>query len=186
MCRSRPPAKSGLDAGADQTGSDVGRTIGDAGYADNVGMTTEKCLAFCSAKGYQYAGTEYAQECYCGAQPSAAAAKVAEADCQTPCKGNATQPCGGGSRLNLYYSTQPVGPQPNPGVDGYGYVGCYSEGLNGARTLTYGPGGLDGSKMTVALCVGACKAAGFQIAGVEYAGECCKPRPQKTGPGSHD
>jgi len=140
-------------------------------------MTTEKCLTFCTSKGYQYAGTEYSQECYCGAQPAAAAAKVAESDCQTPCKGNTTQPCGGGSRLNVYYSTQPVGPQPNPGVNGYGYIGCYTEGTNGIRTLTYAPGGLDGSKMTVAMCVGACKAANYQIAGVEYSGECCRPTP---------
>ena len=151
----------------------MGRTLSDAGFADNVGMTTEKCIAFCVSKGYQYAGTEYSQECYCGAQPAAAATLVAESQCQTPCKGNTTQPCGGGSRLNMYYTSQQVGPQVNPGVDNYGSIGCYSEGTNG-RTLTYGPPGLDGSKMTVAMCVGACKAANFQIAGVEYSGECCK------------
>lgn len=28
--------------------------------------------------------------------------------------------------MTLYHSSQPVGPQPNPGVNGYNYVGCYS------------------------------------------------------------
>ena len=51
----------------------------------------------------------------------------------------------------------------------------YSEGTTG-RTLTYGvPGSvIDGSAMTVALCVAACKQAGYALAGVEYASQCCK------------
>ena len=43
-----------------------------------------------------------------------------------------------------------------------------------ARTLTTTmatPGG--GANLTVALCTSACQAAGYILAGVEYAGECC-------------
>lgn len=62
----------------------------------------------------------------CGSSIAATAAKVAESDCNAPCAGNATEPCGGGSRLSMFYSSAPVGPQPNPGVNGFGYVGCYT------------------------------------------------------------
>lgn len=30
------------------------------------GMTIDGCLDACDAAGYEYAGLEYAQECYCG------------------------------------------------------------------------------------------------------------------------
>jgi hypothetical protein len=46
------------------------------------------------------------------------------------------------------------------------------EGVNG-RALPNGVA-VTGGKATVALCVAACKAAGFSMAGIEYANECCK------------
>jgi hypothetical protein len=48
-----------------------------------------------------------------------------ELDCNTPCAGNGTQPCGGGSRLTLYLTTEVTGPGVNPGVDGWESMGCY-------------------------------------------------------------
>jgi len=136
-------------------------------------MTAELCISFCTAKGLGYAGVEYSQECYCGSSLAAAAAEAPEADCNMPCTGDATQPCGGPNRLNLYHSSAVVGPSPNPGVNGYSYLGCYSEGTTG-RALTEGVGSIPGAEMTVAKCTAACKTAGFILAGVEYSGECCK------------
>jgi len=62
----------------------------------------------------------------CGSELAPAATNATESDCSSPCTGNANEPCGGADRLTLYYSSQPVGPQPNPGVNGFSYVGCYS------------------------------------------------------------
>lgn len=45
------------------TSRDVGRTIGEATYTDTANMTGENCISYCSSKGFQYAGTEYSQEC---------------------------------------------------------------------------------------------------------------------------
>lgn len=42
---------------------DVGRTINGATYTDTQNMTDENCISYCSSKGFQYAGTEYSQEC---------------------------------------------------------------------------------------------------------------------------
>lgn len=50
----------------------------------------------------------------------------------------------------------------------------YSEGTTG-RALPNGVTTTGGSsKMTVDLCTQACQAAGYVLAGVEYAQECCK------------
>lgn len=160
--------------------TDVGRTISAAAYADNVGMTIETCISFCSSKGFQYAGTEYYQECYCGSTLAAGTAKVAETDCSAPCTGNASESCGGGSRLSLYYSSQPVGPQPNPGVNGFSHIGCYSEGTTG-RALTYVVNSIPSQNMTVKGCTNACHAAGYILAGVEYSGECYCDNTLKNG-----
>ena len=43
--------------------SDVGRTLTQAGYNDNIAMTQESCVAYCWNLGYIYAGVEYSAEC---------------------------------------------------------------------------------------------------------------------------
>ena len=39
------------------------RTLYSAAYNDGTAMTEESCIAYCSGKGYSYAGVEYSQEC---------------------------------------------------------------------------------------------------------------------------
>lgn len=152
-----------------------GRTINDASYADGEKMTTESCLAFCTSKGFPYAGTEYSQECFCGSSLAAGTAKVDDSTCNMPCSGNATQPCGAGGHLSLFHTTEVSGPAANPGVNDYNHMGCYTEGKTG-RALTYGAG-LPSADLTVAKCTAACRAANYILAGVEYGGECCKSCP---------
>lgn len=151
----------------------AGRTLNGGGYADGNNMTIESCIAYCSSHGFQYAGTEYSVECFCGSGLATGATEVADSVCNMPCSGDATQPCGAGSRLSIFHTTETVGPQPNPGVNGYVHMGCYAEGTTG-RTLTNAPGGIPGAEMTVAKCTAACRAANYILAGVEYGGECCK------------
>lgn len=82
-----------------------GRTLSGTLYADDT-LTEEKCMAFCASKGYKYAGTEYARECWCGnsyppsRQPGTTKASLA--GCSMRCKGNTAQYCGGGDWLSLY------------------------------------------------------------------------------------
>jgi hypothetical protein len=149
-----------------------GRTINAAGYTDAAAMTIESCLNYCTSKGFPYAGVEYSVECYCGSSLATGAAAAAATDCSMACSGSATEPCGGPSRLSLFHTNAITGPQTNPGVNNYKYIGCYSEGTTG-RALTYNAG-LTGSTMTVAACTAACHAANYILAGVEYSGECCR------------
>lgn len=104
---------------------DVGRTINAANTAD-AQMTTQKCTQFCFTKGFPYAGTEYTSECYCGSQLATGGVKAPATDCSMACGGNATQPCGGGSRLSLWKTSKITAPSVNPGVDGWVSMGCYS------------------------------------------------------------
>ncbi|KAK2590697.1 hypothetical protein QQS21_011621 [Conoideocrella luteorostrata] len=151
---------------------DVDRTINAANTAD-AQMTNQKCTQFCFAKGFPYAGTEYANECFCGRQLATGGVKTPATDCAMACGGNATQPCGGPNRLSLWKTDQVTGPSVNPGVNGWASIGCYSEGTTG-RALTQGVGTVPGAEMTVAKCTAACRAAdaGNILAGVEYGGEC--------------
>ncbi|KAK6594410.1 WSC domain-containing protein [Botrytis cinerea] len=65
-------------------------------------MTIPLCMAFCKSNGYAYAGIEYTRECYCAQYLSALAPKVDDAKCDLPCKGNASQICGGSWTLSVY------------------------------------------------------------------------------------
>ena len=150
-----------------------GRVLQDAYYGDGTSMTDESCVSFCNARGYAFAGTEYAQECFCGSKLQPSAAKVADSECSFACKGNADEPCGAGFRLTVF-TNGASGPQTKTGtVNGYTYQGCYSDGPNTPRVLAHGvQDGTTAPKMSVELCTSLCQNAGYSIAGVEYAGEC--------------
>ena len=54
------------------------------------------------------------------------------------------------------------------------HLGCYTDNVSG-RALSNGVQVSGGAiAMTNELCQGACQAAGFSMAGTEYAQECCK------------
>ncbi|PMD60425.1 WSC-domain protein [Hyaloscypha bicolor E] len=151
--------------------TEVGRTLNGASYSNDTTMTDESCISFCSAKGFLYAGTEYASQCFCDSTIAPGALAVNATDCSMACTGNATESCGGPNRLSLFWSGQ-TGPVTDPGPPNWAYVGCYTEGITG-RLLGVGvsvPGGA--SNMTVAGCTSACQAAGYILAGCEYGGEC--------------
>jgi len=111
----------------------------------------------------------------CGNNFQGGSATTAASDCNMPCTGNSTEICGAGNRLNVFWNGAQAPPPPttNPGVNGWTYVGCYTD--SNTRTLPNVmtvPGGT--TNMTIALCTSACKASGYTYAGAEYAGECCK------------
>ncbi|KAK7189339.1 WSC domain-containing protein [Paraphaeosphaeria sporulosa] len=139
-------------------------------------MTNTNCVNFCAKGGYDYAGTEYSQECYCGRQLSISSDRTADGDCNFGCSGNLKEACGGSNRLTIFNNTAAGQgpPYTNPGVKGYRSLGCYVDNMGG-RTLdtevsgTF-PGGYQNS--TVANCVAACSSRNYMYAGLEYYGEC--------------
>ncbi|KAI4121761.1 MAG: hypothetical protein LQ338_006185 [Usnochroma carphineum] len=70
--------------------------------------TATACLTQCQSFGYQAAGVEYGDECYCGDDVDRAAAgstTAPETDCNVACSGDSEYYCGGGNRLSWYLWT---------------------------------------------------------------------------------
>jgi len=68
-------------------------------------MTVELCQAACKASGYYIAGTEYAQECWCGNVFVNGGVRVGDdgtSGCNSKCMGNSADWCGGSNRLSAW------------------------------------------------------------------------------------
>ncbi|KAF4549260.1 WSC domain-containing protein 1 [Elsinoe fawcettii] len=63
-------------------------------------LTAEYCKDFC--KGYNLFGLQYGVECYCGTDINPAVKLVNDTECGMTCKGNNSQYCGAGSRMQAY------------------------------------------------------------------------------------
>lgn len=138
------------------------RTLLNVQAANNA-LTVESCIAACAQGGYTLAGTEFGDQCWCDTtlHNGGGPAPDGNTGCNMPCAGNASEVCGGTDRLSIY---SPPGPA-------WQSLGCYTDSVQ-KRTLTHPEqitGG--GAAMTVELCQGACSAAGYKLAGIEYAGE---------------
>ncbi|KAK5728811.1 hypothetical protein LTR15_001951 [Elasticomyces elasticus] len=83
-------------------GSGGARALAGKGASGNF-MTLEYCASFC--KGYQYFGTEYSSECYCGNSFGAGANITAASDCSMTCAADVTEFCGAGNRLTVYVNS---------------------------------------------------------------------------------
>jgi hypothetical protein len=129
-------------------------------------MTSTVCSSFCT--GYQYFGTEYKTECYCGNELAAVSVSAQESDCWMKCPGDAKATCGGTSRISVYKATKfiPVVTKPAD-IASYAYRGCYADAVS-SRTLT--DGYFYGEDMTTTKCASLCK--GSTYFGTEYGGEC--------------
>ncbi|OBT50969.1 hypothetical protein VE04_08835 [Pseudogymnoascus sp. 24MN13] len=183
-------AVAGWTAGGCYTDTVAARSLPQGvPVAGNAPMTVELCLAACQAAGYKIAGVEYASQCYCGNAfaNGGALAPDGNALCNMPCDGNAAETCGGPDRLNVFFfgdssntgtgtTTAPPVTTPLPStsavpVAGWTAGGCYTDTV-AARSLPQGVPVAGNAPMTVELCLAACQAAGYKIAGVEYASQC--------------
>ncbi len=156
------------------------RALSAATFASDT-MTLEACQAFCSA--YKYFGVEYARECYCGDTFTTGSVAAPATDCSMTCPGAPFEYCGAGDRLSVYArngtpppsttvvptTTTATGPAPTGLPAGWTYQGCWLDGKNG-RILPYQVPDMTGN--TPAKCANACLAAGYTIAGTEYAVQC--------------
>ncbi|KAE9379342.1 WSC-domain-containing protein [Stipitochalara longipes BDJ] len=87
--------------------TDVVATRGLSAYTvTSTTMTNEVCVSTCQSKGYSYASTEYASQCYCGNSIGSTSVPTSITDCTgLYCAGNSTEFCGDGLRM-LVYSTK--------------------------------------------------------------------------------
>ncbi|KAF8259546.1 copper radical oxidase [Lactarius quietus] len=149
------------------------RALQAASYTSNTAMTVESCVAYCSASNYIYAGVEYASQCFCGNTITQGSTGVTLSECNMLCTGNSSEYCGAGNLLNMYSNgaTPPPPPQIVPSVGPWVSLGCYTDG--NPRALSVGTTPVGGAaNNSPASCTAACQAAGYTLAGVEYADEC--------------
>lgn len=144
------------------------RQLGGESYVGDA-MTPASCINFCESKGYQFAGVEYARECFCGHQIRSKSTKKDDSECAMACTGDSSLTCGGPDRLNIYQRGTSTSVNTNPGPAGWSYMSCYEDSVY-ARTLTVRVE--TSTPNSVASCTSACKNAGYKYAGVEWSSEC--------------
>ncbi|TEB24688.1 WSC-domain-containing protein [Coprinellus micaceus] len=135
-------------------------------------MTIERCIETCDAADYKYAGLEFGN---CDSVIQLPGEQVEDTECAMTCSGDATQTCGGPSRINVFDSGRPA-PETVQTLETptgtWDYTGCYTDSAAG-RTLSFGiniPGGA-----TIESCSAACTASSsgpFPLSGVENRNEC--------------
>ncbi|KAG6009640.1 hypothetical protein E4U21_001704 [Claviceps maximensis] len=83
-----------------QTEGNGTRALAESVLAED-NMTNGLCADWC--KKYEFFGTEYGRECYCGNNLAASSLVVPATECRMLCAGSNTEYCGGaGSRLSVY------------------------------------------------------------------------------------
>ncbi|KIM38267.1 hypothetical protein M413DRAFT_420896 [Hebeloma cylindrosporum] len=143
----------------------------------NPNMTPNLCTSFCSgtdfATPFNFAGTEFTSECYCGLNIQGTATQVDDTLCNFPCGGDNTLVCGGAGYISVYKnSNDGVGPIPsNKDVPGWTFDGCHTDAVgDNPRTLLERFDIPDG--VTIESCTALCAANGFNITGLEFGQEC--------------
>jgi len=97
---SAPAAISGYSYTGCYADSDSSRAISGVEFAGIGAVSNTACVAYCSAKGYSVAGTEYGGQCFCG--DSVPSTTLDASKCDTSCEGDANETCGGGLALSVY------------------------------------------------------------------------------------
>lgn len=83
-----------------------GRAFTGASIAQD-DMTIEKCIAFCGAGNFGFAGLEYSRECYCGnTLDHGASLEAFSTQCYMPCAGDVGSTCGGPNAISLWSTAE--------------------------------------------------------------------------------
>lgn len=159
------------------------RALQGAFYSDLNRMSLERCLQYCSTKGYAYAGVEFSSECYCGHSVSNSKADT-EGYCNMTCSGNKMQICGGAPYISVYKILNPgqsienFKPLPGNKKSGpstgrrYDFRACVPLPTDKQGLVFTGGITLQQSSMTIETCTGACGDAAHPLAGLTRNTEC--------------
>ncbi|CAN0353187.1 unnamed protein product, partial [Ectocarpus sp. 6 AP-2014] len=124
-------------------------------------MTAAVCLGHCGA--YQYYGTQYSTECWCGNNANYGA--NGDGVCDMSCSGNSGEVCGGFYSMSVYENPDYVWSSED------NYRGCYSDPADWRDWVTRGFVQSDSSSaMTPELCASQCSDSAFY--GTQYSNEC--------------
>jgi hypothetical protein len=137
-------------------------------------MTPTSCASYCSNLGYPYAGTESGGDCFCGGTVFADSSLSNQ--CIQACAGDSTLACGAPLRISVYKITDPsvlgaLEPLPNSPSGEWSSVGCFIDDTT-TRVMDTMVSTIPCSNLSVDACTEACKASGYELAGLEYGSQC--------------
>eukprot|EP00026_Physarum_polycephalum_P012716 Phypoly_transcript_13043.p1 GENE.Phypoly_transcript_13043~~Phypoly_transcript_13043.p1 ORF type:complete len:193 (+),score=8.61 Phypoly_transcript_13043:77-580(+) len=120
-------------------------------------MTIEKCRYSCGVRSFQYAGSQYAIQCFCG-NSYGSQGRDSDAGCTMACSGNHSEKCGDNWRNSVYraYTSSEIG-----------YIGCFVD--SNTRDLS---GYFQQGTITIDGCRTTCYAHGYAYAGLQNANQC--------------
>lgn len=133
-------------------------------------MTPKQCIDGCAEMGYSLAGNKLGNGCYCGNQFNGVQ-QLPEKECYSPCAGNKTTHCGGGTVAIDLYATQDSDRLPAnlASKGGAPYVGCFAETSSASPLTEYT---YNSNSMTTDTCVQACGSLGYKYGGLNYRATC--------------
>jgi len=148
-------------------------------------MTIELCVDFCDQQNNRLAGL-IGDQCRCGNIFNPSTSFESDSEEETcirlgdPCPGNAYEKCGSleQGRLNIWFKGDlcPLFPGGAALTSGPWRLSYFYNDTVGARALPHNAVDLHPSlkrgNLTLEACVNACSAAGFLLAGLEFADEC--------------
>ncbi|WVQ72276.1 hypothetical protein IAR50_001826 [Cryptococcus sp. DSM 104548] len=146
-----------------------GRALAGATFS-STNMTRGICVQWCEDQGFPLAGMEYGSECYCGTSIQNGATNTTlldDSECNYACADNSYENCGGSATLTLFNNPSLYKVYTYP--TGWSSSGCMTEATNARALAKYS---VTSSSMTPQICIAACQAKGYTIAGVEYSSQC--------------
>ncbi|ODN89698.1 WSC domain-containing protein [Cryptococcus wingfieldii CBS 7118] len=155
-----------------------GRALTGASFSAT-NMTRGICVQWCEDQGYPLAGMEYGSECYCGVSIRNGASNttlLADSECNYACADNDYENCGGSATLSLFNNPSLYQVYTYP--TGWSSSGCMTEATNARALAKYS---VTSDSMTPQVCIAACQAKGYTIAGIEYSSECYCANAFSTG-----
>ena len=172
-----PPSPTGLPSGWKSYGCWVDAVRGrilNTQLPDNPQLTLQSCVSACASRGFTIAGAQYHTQCFCGNSIVNGGVKAdSESQCNTACRGNPGQNCGGPARMSILSLGEPkvVGaPVPIPTVGNWTYKGCSRDNINDRRTFPWQL--IFQGTMTPKQCLDSCSKFGYMAGGLEYGQEC--------------
>nr|POE77657.1 wsc domain-containing protein [Quercus suber] len=145
------------------TEASSGRALSGAATSGSF-VDLEYCANFCGK--YEYFGTEYADECYCGNTLGSGSNTTSAGDCSMVCAGDDTEFCGAGNRLTLYQNT---GANVTTAVSSSTQSASSSTSVTGSVTSTSAPATATTSALS---CPGSNSTVYTSGSGNQYLIEC--------------
>lgn len=137
--------------------------------------TPLSCAFYCRSSGYQFSGTEYGSECWCGRTSPSRNVSLSSSSCSSNCSGDARQSCGGPLRISIVKdkSWKPAVVARKTHTNKWTLMACYAD-TNLNRTIEHGLAPKYGGQAntTVPNCLDTCFYRGFKYCGLEYHREC--------------